>query len=145
VAIFGELPSQQLAFCSKLKSDAMEMVCFEAAFRRRRLIKQVLEDAPLDADDAFVFPDPDTEHDHERISSRSSRRNKVNRRASENGRRFRPGGGALSERPSSSQMPRKRQRLDVRTEVESHRLPVERRIATMDGRMMVRADKNEVL
>ena len=41
----------------------MKMVGFEAAFGRRRLWKQDLEDAPGNTHDALVFANPDAELD----------------------------------------------------------------------------------
>src|SRR5690242_2785492 len=49
VAVIGQLSPPQLPLDRKLKTGALEMEGFQAAFGRRRLIEQSLEDPPRDA------------------------------------------------------------------------------------------------
>jgi hypothetical protein len=63
IAVVHKLAAANLPLGDKLKPGSMEMVGFEAAFRRGGLWKQDLEHAPGHANDAFIIADADAELD----------------------------------------------------------------------------------
>ena len=55
IAVVGQLPPSQLPFDRKLEPGPLEMEGFEATLRCRRLIEQMLKDAPSHAHGALVL------------------------------------------------------------------------------------------
>jgi hypothetical protein len=63
IAVVGQLPSTDLPFGDQFEPRPVKVVRFEAAFRRRSLWKQVLENASGHANHTFIFADAYTELD----------------------------------------------------------------------------------
>jgi hypothetical protein len=63
IAVVGQLAATKFPLGDEFEPGPMKMVDFEAAFGRRGLWKQDLEDAPGNANDAFILADADTEFD----------------------------------------------------------------------------------
>jgi hypothetical protein len=59
VAVFGQLPPMQLALGNPLKTRALEVICFQAAFGGCMACQKALEHSSWDPDNAFVFADGD--------------------------------------------------------------------------------------
>jgi hypothetical protein len=64
IAVVHKLAAANLPLGDKLKPGSMEMVGFEAAFRRGGLWKQDLEHAPGNAHYALIFAQADAELDY---------------------------------------------------------------------------------
>ena len=63
VAIVGQLPASNLPFCDEFEPGPVKVVGFEAAFRRRGLLKQDFENAPGNAHHTLVLADSNAELD----------------------------------------------------------------------------------
>jgi hypothetical protein len=63
IAVVGQLPSTNLPFGDQLEPRPVKVVSFEAAFRRRSLWRQDLENAPGHARHTLIFADTYTELD----------------------------------------------------------------------------------
>jgi hypothetical protein len=63
IAINGQLPPPKFALGDEFEPGSVEMVGFEAPFRRGGLWEQDLEHAPGNANDAFIFAHADAELD----------------------------------------------------------------------------------
>src|SRR5947209_2749854 len=63
IAVIGQLPSTNLPFGYQFEPRPVKVVCFEAAFRRRSLWKQDLENASGHAHHTLIFADAYTELD----------------------------------------------------------------------------------
>jgi hypothetical protein len=63
IAVVGQPPSTNLPFGDQFETRPVKVVRFEAAFRRRSLWKQDLENAPGHAHHTLVFADAYTELD----------------------------------------------------------------------------------
>src|SRR5438270_8858324 len=63
IAVVGQLPSTNLPFGDQFEPRPVKVVRFEAAFRRRSLWKQDLENAPGHAHHTLIFADAYTELD----------------------------------------------------------------------------------
>jgi hypothetical protein len=63
IAILGQLAAAQLALDDKLEPGALEMERFQAPLGRRRLIEEMLEDAPADPHGALVLAEQYAEFD----------------------------------------------------------------------------------
>ena len=59
ISIVGQQPSPNLPLGDEFEPGPVEVVGFEAAFRRRGLGKQDLEHAPRHATDALIVAHPD--------------------------------------------------------------------------------------
>lgn len=57
IPIVGQLPPSNLSFGYEFQPRPVKVVRFEAAFRRRSLWKQFLENAPGHADGTLIFAD----------------------------------------------------------------------------------------
>ena len=63
IAVVGQLPSTNLPFGDQFEPRPVKVVRFEAAFRRRSLWKQDLENAPGHAHYTLIFAEAYTELD----------------------------------------------------------------------------------
>jgi hypothetical protein len=63
IAVVGQLPSTDLPFGGQFEPRPVKVIRFEAAFWRRSLWKQVLENAPGHAHHTLIFADAYTELD----------------------------------------------------------------------------------
>jgi hypothetical protein len=63
VAVIDQLPPPNLPLSDQFQPGAVQMVGFEAAFRRRGLREQDLEHAPGNAHHTLILADPDAEFD----------------------------------------------------------------------------------
>jgi hypothetical protein len=63
IPIVGQLPAPNLPLGDEFKPGPVQMVGFEAPFRRAGFRKQDLEDAPGNPHDALIFADADAELD----------------------------------------------------------------------------------
>jgi hypothetical protein len=63
VAIVGQLSPSNLPLCDEFEADPVKMAGFEAAFGRRGLWKQDLENAPGNAHHTLILAHPDAELD----------------------------------------------------------------------------------
>jgi hypothetical protein len=63
IAVVGQLPSTNLPFGDQFEPRPVKVVRFEAAFRRRSLWKQDLENASGHAHHTLIFADAYTELD----------------------------------------------------------------------------------
>src|SRR5436309_12661106 len=66
IAVVGQLPSTNLPLGDQFEPRPVKVVRFEAAFRRRSLWKQDLENAPGHAHHTLIFADAYTELDEDR-------------------------------------------------------------------------------
>src|SRR5438067_2538531 len=82
IAVVGQLPSTNRPFGDQFEPRPVEVVRFEAAFGRRSLWKQVLENASGHAHHTLIFADAYTELDDGSLGVPAS----IGRKAKEHGR-----------------------------------------------------------
>jgi hypothetical protein len=63
IAIIGQVPAAQLAFGNQFEAAPLKMVGFQASLRRRGLREQALKDPPVDAHNASILADLNSEFD----------------------------------------------------------------------------------
>jgi hypothetical protein len=63
VGIVGQLPAADLPLGDEFEASSLQIIGFEAPFRRRRFVEQALKDTPGNPHDALILADPDAKLD----------------------------------------------------------------------------------